>query len=183
MKGLEVKEKLIKDGHKLSDIAQIMSITPQSLHKLLLSEDIKTGVLERIAKAIDKEIMYFFNIHVDTNDEITLINEITHRRKLIYFLYQKIVDVSVLNKDYFDLTDTLDVDLAAQIMHNCINPIPGGHSIDSREIRISDIEDWKTYSLDKKKWFNAELKESVRLLQDIFFDRFDLLYKKVRKFD
>lgn len=183
MKGSEIKEKLVKDGYKLSDVAQGMGITPQSLHKLLLTEDVKTGVVERIATAVNKDVLYFFDVQKDKYEEITLINEITHKRKLIYFLYQKIVDISVLNTDYFNITATYEDKLAAEIMNNCMYPVKDGQTKESVFIRISDIEDWKAYSLDKKRWFNSELGESVRLLQDIFFEKFDLLYKKIRNLD
>jgi Predicted transcriptional regulator len=60
MKGIYVKEKLLGNGYVLSDVAKNMGIIPQNLQTLLSAEDIKTGVLENIAKAISKSIYFFF---------------------------------------------------------------------------------------------------------------------------
>jgi transcriptional regulator with XRE-family HTH domain len=60
MKGVDVKEKLKKNGYKMNEVAVLMGETPQSLNSLFQAGDIKTGVLERIAKAINKSIYFFF---------------------------------------------------------------------------------------------------------------------------
>jgi transcriptional regulator with XRE-family HTH domain len=60
MRGIDVKKKLLDDGIKLNNVAEAMGIIPQTLHSLLQAEDIKTGVLENIAKAINKSIYFFF---------------------------------------------------------------------------------------------------------------------------
>lgn len=65
MKGEEVKKILITNGYILKDVAAAMRETPQSLNSMLKAEDIKTGVLEKIASAINKSL-YFF---LDGNDE------------------------------------------------------------------------------------------------------------------
>ncbi|MCC8089139.1 MAG: hypothetical protein LIO79_07740 [Rikenellaceae bacterium] len=67
MKGIQVKEKLLKNGYVLADVAKNMGIIPQNLQSLLAAEDIKTGVLETIAKAISKSVYFFYE---DTNEEI-----------------------------------------------------------------------------------------------------------------
>lgn len=67
MKGIQVKEKLLKNGYVLADVAKNMGIIPQNLQSLLAAEDIKTGVLETIAKAISKSVYFFYD---DTNEEI-----------------------------------------------------------------------------------------------------------------
>ena len=59
MKGLDVKNKLLKHGFKLAEIAKTMNETPQNLDSMLRAEDIKTGVLERIAIAINKTLYFF----------------------------------------------------------------------------------------------------------------------------
>lgn len=61
MKGLDVKNKLKKNGYIIKEIATLMGETPQNLNSMLNAEDIKTGVLERIAKAINKNLYFFFN--------------------------------------------------------------------------------------------------------------------------
>lgn len=181
MTGLEVKEKLVESGYKLSDIAQNMNITPQSLHKFLLSEDIKTGVLERIAKAINKDIMFFFGGKDNNGDDIKLTNEIVSRERQLYFLYQKIVDVSILNTDYLKITQAYEVDKAAEIMNNFLFPEPTYKQNEKGELETKVVR-WKDFDSDRKKLYNAELGESVRILQDIFFERFKLLYDKTRGF-
>lgn len=60
MTGKEIK-KIIKDsGYSLTKISEKMSESPQNLNSLLKSNDIKTGVLSRIAEAMDVDITYFF---------------------------------------------------------------------------------------------------------------------------
>lgn len=58
MSGEEVK-KILKENYKLADVAAAMGIIPQNLQSLLDVADIKTGVLERIAAAIGKDICFF----------------------------------------------------------------------------------------------------------------------------
>ena len=184
MTGAQIKDKLIEAGYKLSDIAQSMGISPQSLHKFLLVEDIKTGVLERIAKAINQNISFFFE-GGEKEEEIKLTNEIISKEKQLYFLYQRVVDVAILNKDYLKISNTLDTSRAAEIMNNHIFPDPTyEYKEDDKGERVltitSNIHGWKDYNIDKKRWYNAELGESVRLVQEIFFDQFKLLYKEIR---
>lgn len=66
MKGIQVKEKLLKSGYVLADVAKNMGIIPQNLQSLLAAEDIKTGVLENIATAISKSVYFFY----DDNDAL-----------------------------------------------------------------------------------------------------------------
>jgi hypothetical protein len=61
VRGKEVKEKLLNSGYVLKDVAAIMGIIPQNLQSLLGVDDIKTGVLESIAKAINKSIYFFYD--------------------------------------------------------------------------------------------------------------------------
>lgn len=67
MKGIQVKEKLLNNGYVLADVAKNMGIIPQNLQSLLSAEDIKTGVLENIAKAISKSVYFFYD---DSSEEI-----------------------------------------------------------------------------------------------------------------
>lgn len=69
MKGEVVKERLLKEGYILADVARAMGIIPQNLQTLLSANDIKTGVLEKIAQAINKKAYFFFeeNGHLDTS--------------------------------------------------------------------------------------------------------------------
>ena len=61
MKGEEVKKILEEDGLQLTDVAQRLNISPQNFNNWLGVQDIKTGILEKIAQAIDKNIYYFID--------------------------------------------------------------------------------------------------------------------------
>lgn len=60
MKGEEVKDILKRNGIALKDVAEAMGESPQNLQSMLKADDIKTGVLERIAGAINKNLYFFF---------------------------------------------------------------------------------------------------------------------------
>ena len=68
MTGKDVKTKLLASGYVLADIAKEMGIIPQTLNSLLQANDIKTGVLENIAKAINKSVYFFFEV-ADTSSD------------------------------------------------------------------------------------------------------------------
>ena len=60
MKGEQVKEILKRHGIALNDLAARMGESPQNLQSMLRAADIKTGVLERIAAAINESLYFFF---------------------------------------------------------------------------------------------------------------------------
>ncbi len=59
MRGEEVKNILKKNGFVIKEVAAVMGETPQNLNSMLNAEDIKTGVLERIAKATNRSLYFF----------------------------------------------------------------------------------------------------------------------------
>lgn len=61
MTGLQVKQILLKNGYVLNDIATKLGESSQNFSAALKVKDIKTGILERIATAIDKPIGFFFD--------------------------------------------------------------------------------------------------------------------------
>ena len=61
MTGEEVKKILEEDGHQLNELADKLNISPQNFNNWLGVQDIKTGILEKIALAIDKNIYYFID--------------------------------------------------------------------------------------------------------------------------
>ena len=69
MKGIEVKKKLQNNGFSLKNVAELMGETPQNLNSMLNVQDIKTGTIERIAKAINKSLYFFLD------DKVALMNE------------------------------------------------------------------------------------------------------------
>lgn len=61
MSGEEVRKKLVASGYKMITVANAMGIIPQNLQSLFKSDDIKTGSLEKIAEAINKDITFFYD--------------------------------------------------------------------------------------------------------------------------
>lgn len=59
MKGSEVKKILKDSGFVMSRIAEKIDLTPPEFDRMLKVKDIKTGVLDRIAKAAGKDIFFF----------------------------------------------------------------------------------------------------------------------------
>lgn len=59
MKGSEVKKIIKSLGLSQTFVAENMGITPFALNKYLNVDDIKVGVLKRIAKAAGKDIFFF----------------------------------------------------------------------------------------------------------------------------
>lgn len=171
MTGFEVKEKLVSLGYKLTDIAQNMNVTPQSLHKFLLTEDIKTGVLERIAKAIGKDILYFYDIEnkgASNLDESQLAIEITKNSGRAYRLYQKIVSIDELLYDKYGIKKE---DSYASGSAEILN--------DTFFKKYDFVVDGMSY--EQKKQFNDQLKQAIYSLMDLFFERYKALYSKLRE--
>lgn len=62
MKGENLKKKLRDAGFQLSEIANLLGFdNDQRLHSALRSDDIKTGLLEKIAQATNKNVCFFYN--------------------------------------------------------------------------------------------------------------------------
>lgn len=60
MNGLAVRNRLKEHGMPMKDIAAAIGESEQSLQSLLKTKDIKVGVLQKLADAIQKDISYFF---------------------------------------------------------------------------------------------------------------------------
>ena len=61
MKGQRIKEILKADGITISDIARKLGYeNGQRLHSALKSDDIKSGLLEEIARVTNRNIWYFY---------------------------------------------------------------------------------------------------------------------------
>ncbi len=61
MKGDFLKEKIKNSGFQQSEVASKLGITPQGLESKLKSKDIKVSFLLKVAKAINKNVYYFFD--------------------------------------------------------------------------------------------------------------------------
>lgn len=104
------------------------------------------------------------------NPDIELSSDIISNIRQIRYLYQRIVDVNILIEEYLKIKEQTDyTGDAAEIMNNLILAEHG-------------LIQWKEFDLNEKKLYNQKLKEAVRLLQDMFFERFKLLYNKMRGF-
>ena len=104
MKGDIVKKKLIGCGYQLKDVAEMMKISPQNLHSLLNARDIKTGLLEKIAKTINKSVYFFFEPSNDVQDEKDLLYPILNKDPMI------LSDDKIISyHDYVAMNDKLRV--------------------------------------------------------------------------
>lgn len=73
MKGSELKKILQQEGVNLSDLAKKMGFeSDQRLHSALKAEDVKSGLIEKIANATNKSVGHFYqtNIAIATNNSI-----------------------------------------------------------------------------------------------------------------
>lgn len=69
MKGKEVKEILKREGLTIEEVAVAIGYgSSQRLHSALKSDDVKSGLLEKIAKATNKNVCTLYNIEVDNRE-------------------------------------------------------------------------------------------------------------------
>lgn len=62
MKGQKIKDLLTADGIKLTDVAKNLGYdSDQRLHNALRSDDIKSGLIEEIARVTNKSVCYFYD--------------------------------------------------------------------------------------------------------------------------
>lgn len=61
MTGFEMKQRIKEAGYSLSEVARLLGYPRrQRLYKELVSDDLKSGLIERISHAIDKNIGWFY---------------------------------------------------------------------------------------------------------------------------
>ena len=106
MKGVDVKEKLKKEGFKLKDIAQNLGFAnDQRLHSALKSDNVSSGLLENIAKATNKTVGWFYN-EEDTTATGMNENNVLDAYKMTIDAQRDTIDV--LKEKVADLEDRLD---------------------------------------------------------------------------
>lgn len=98
MKGVDIKEKLKKEGFKLKDIAQNLGFAnDQRLHSALKSDDVSSGLLENIAKVTNKSVGWFYNEEDSTTAGMDVIEAykmtIDAQRDTIIVLKEKVADL------------------------------------------------------------------------------------------
>lgn len=80
MTGQSVKEKIEQLEIPLAEVARRLGISPQTLQKRLNVDDIKVGMLQELATAINKSVYFFFqdgslmNIQNQVNDNAARYN-------------------------------------------------------------------------------------------------------------
>ncbi len=143
MTGKSVKDKLLNSGYVLADVAKEMGIIPQTLNSLLQANDIKTGVLENIASAINKSIYFFFEIDRDS----TLVNP---SNGIPYYDVDFCGGFDLVLNDqtytpagYINLPQYGKADSWANITGHSMEPLISNGDI----IALRKIEDWQTYLL------------------------------------
>ena len=60
MKGADLKEKLKTSPYTMAEIAQKIGVSPQNLNASFSSEDVKSGLLEKLSHALEVPIAYFY---------------------------------------------------------------------------------------------------------------------------
>ncbi|MDE6493102.1 MAG: hypothetical protein K2O66_03730 [Bacteroidales bacterium] len=85
MKGEDLKKKLRDAGFQLSEIANLLGFdNDQRLHSALRSDDIKTGLIEKIAEATNKSVCFFYN--ETSPDQSVLTSVLQEKEKTIALL-------------------------------------------------------------------------------------------------
>lgn len=61
MSGAELKDILTSIDESLANVARRLDVTPQNLDSTLKTKDVKTGLIERLAKLYNKPVSFFFD--------------------------------------------------------------------------------------------------------------------------
>lgn len=61
MQGVEIKKILQENGFVLAKVALTMGESPQNLANLLNAADVKSGTIERLCRAINETIYFFYS--------------------------------------------------------------------------------------------------------------------------
>lgn len=75
MTGKELKEILQAEGVNLSELSKKLGFeNDQRLHSALRAEDVKSGLIEKIAKATNKSVGYFYksNFAIATENSVAI---------------------------------------------------------------------------------------------------------------
>lgn len=76
MTGMELKAILKRTGRPMTDIAEMINVSPQTLNQTFKSQDVKSGMIEAIARALQIDIKEFYgsNGNVMVTDHSTIVN-------------------------------------------------------------------------------------------------------------
>lgn len=70
MTGIELKAILKRTGKQLNEIAALINISPQNLNQVLNSKDVKSGMIESLANALNLNVCDFYG----GGDKVSAIN-------------------------------------------------------------------------------------------------------------
>lgn len=62
MSGEDLKKKLKESGLSMAEIARRLGVLPQSLNQFFLAEDVRTGLLEDLCLALNKDMGFFYDV-------------------------------------------------------------------------------------------------------------------------
>ncbi len=60
MTGLELKAKIAPTGKTISELARMIGLTQQGMSQALTTKDVKTGLIEKLASALELPLSYFY---------------------------------------------------------------------------------------------------------------------------
>lgn len=60
MKGEFLKRRLLETGKTQKEIAELLSITPQSINAILSASDVRSSTIEKLAKVLNLPITFFY---------------------------------------------------------------------------------------------------------------------------
>lgn len=84
MKGLELKKILCNDGIRLSELAKSLGFdNDQRLHSALNAGDVKSGLIEKIAKATNKSVGYYYGEDTQADNTAVLLEMLRKRDQQI----------------------------------------------------------------------------------------------------
>ena len=73
MTGQELKQKLESVGIPKAKLADMIGVFPQSFNKTLKSDNVSSGVLEKLCQVLGKDMSFFYGYK--TNEEVTKLQE------------------------------------------------------------------------------------------------------------
>lgn len=86
MSGEELKKKLEGINMSFAKMAELMGVFPQSFNKTLQADDVKSGFIEKLARVLNKDLGYFYDLSASTEKEN---EELSSLRKMVSDLQQE----------------------------------------------------------------------------------------------
>ncbi len=71
MKGAIIKQRLLQTGKSQAELAKILKVEPSTLSSIFTSKDVKTGTIEKISRALNLPLSYFYE-----DSPMKVINEV-----------------------------------------------------------------------------------------------------------